>query len=93
MTACPLPSSARASLDGQRILLASANNNLVALLDRNGTNPVFVPCTCSPDRTEPLSKFVYQLTDPGRGLLWILDLSHDPQLYFVPVPPLSGESQ
>jgi hypothetical protein len=89
----PAPNSARASLDGQRILLASAKNNLVVLLDRNGNNPVFVPCSCSPDRTGPLSKFVYQLTDPGSGLLWILDLSLDPRLYFVPVAPLSGDSQ
>jgi hypothetical protein len=89
----PAPSSARASLDGQRILIASAKNNLVALLDRNGANAVFVPCSCSPDRTGLLSDFVYQLTDPGVGLLWILDFSQDPRLYFVPVPPVSSESQ
>ena len=89
----PAPSSARASLDGQRILLASAKNNLIALLDRNGANPVFAPCSCSPDRTGPLSNFIYQLTDPGVGLLWILDFSQDPRLYFVPIPPVSRESQ
>ena len=89
----PAPSSARASLDGQRILLASVKNNLVVLLDRNGNYPVFVPCSCSPDRTAPLNKFVYQLTDPGSGLLWILDLSIDPRLYFVPAASLSGDSQ
>ena len=88
----PAPSSAR-SWDGQRILLASAKNNLVALLDRNGANPVFLPCSCSPDHTGRLSNFVYQLTDPGIGLLWILDFSQDPRSYFVPVTPMSGESQ
>ena len=89
----PAPSSARASVDGQRFLVAGAKNNLVALLDRNGANPVFLPCTCSPDRISPLSNSVYQLTGPDSGLLWILDLSHDPQLLFVPIPPASGESQ
>jgi len=89
----PAPRSARATLDGQRIIVSSAENNLAALLDRNGMNPVFVPCACSPNRAGPLSNLVYQLTDPGSGLLWILDLSKNPRLYFVPVPPLSGESQ
>jgi len=65
----PAPSLARASLDGQQILLGSAANNLVALLDRNGTNPIFMACACSPDRTAPLTSSVYQLTDPGSGLL------------------------
>lgn len=87
------PSVARATLDGQRILLGSTQNNLMALLDRSGTNPIFVPCACSPDRAGPLSNLVYQLTDPGRGVLWILDLSQDPRLYFVPIAPATGESQ
>jgi hypothetical protein len=89
----PAPSLARASVDGQRILLGSAENNLVALLDRNGANPVFMPCACSPGRASPLSNLVYQLTDPGTGLLWIVYLSQDPQLYFVPIPSMSGASQ
>jgi hypothetical protein len=89
----PDPGRAQASLDGERILLVGAKSNLVALLDRKGTHPVFLPCTCSPDRIRPLNNFVYQLTDPNSGLLWILDLSHDPQLLFVPIPPASGEPQ
>jgi hypothetical protein len=89
----PDPSSARASLDGQRILLGSTKDNMVALLDRNGANAVFIPCACSPDRAGPLSNLVYQLTDPGTGLLWIVYLSQDPRLYFVPLPPMSGASQ
>lgn len=89
----PAPSLARASLDGQRIVLGSAENNLVALLDKNGTNPIFVPCACSPDRAGPLSNLVYQITDPASGLLWILDLSRDPRLYFVPIAPVTSESQ
>jgi hypothetical protein len=88
----PAPRSARAGFDGGRILIAGADN-LVALLDRNGANPTFLSCTCSPDRISPLSNSVYQLTGADSGLLWILDLSHDPQLLFVPIPPASGESQ
>jgi hypothetical protein len=87
------PSVARTSLDGKRIVVGSANNSVVALLDRDGGNATFLACGCSPNRTSPLSNSVYQLTDPGNGLLWILDLSQEPRLFFVPVPDASGDPQ
>jgi DNA-binding beta-propeller fold protein YncE len=87
------PTTAKASLDGQRILLGSAGNDWIALLDRDGGNAQFIPCACSPDRAQPLNNPVYQVTDPSKGLLWILDLSQDPRLFFVPIADASGESQ
>jgi hypothetical protein len=89
----PAPSVARVSLDGQRILVGSTKNSTIALLDRDGSNPVFLPCACSPSQLAPLSGLVYQLTDPSSGLIWIIDLTQDPRLLFVPIPPLTGDSQ
>ena len=89
----PAPSVARVSLDGQRILVGSTKNGAIALLNRDGSNPVFLPCTCSPSQMAPLSGLVYQLTDTASGLIWILDLTQDPRLLFVPIPPLTGDSQ
>jgi hypothetical protein len=86
------PSMAKPSLDGQRILIGSARNSWIALLDRDGGNPVIMPCACSPDRAVPLNNLVYQVTDPGKELLWILDLSQGPQLFFVPISEASGAS-
>jgi hypothetical protein len=89
----PAPSVARVSLDGQRILAGSAKNGLIALLNLDSSNPVFLPCTCSPNQMAPLSGLVYQITDPSSGLIWIMDLTQDPRILFVPVPPVAGDSQ
>ncbi|HEV8413569.1 MAG TPA: hypothetical protein VGQ49_08235 [Bryobacteraceae bacterium] len=88
----PAPSMAKPSLDRQRILVGSARSNSIAVLDLDGGNPVIMPCACSPDRAGPLNNGVYQLTDPGKDLLWILDLSQGPQLFFVPISEASGTS-
>jgi len=88
----PAPSMAKPSLDGQRILVGSTNNSLIALLDRDGGNPVIVSCACSPDRAGALNNLDYQVTDPAKGLLWILDLSQDPQFFFVPISEASVAS-
>jgi hypothetical protein len=90
------PSVARLSMDGQRIIVgsvASAKNDTIALLNRDGSNPVFLPCTCSPSQIAPLSGMIYQLTDTASGLLWIMDLTTDPRLLFVPIPPVTGDPQ
>jgi hypothetical protein len=86
------PSIAKPSLDRQRILVGSSRNNLIAVLDLDGGNPIIMTCACSPDRAGPLNNAVYQLTDPGKGLLWILDLSQGPQLFFVPISEASSAS-
>ncbi len=77
---------ARSSGDGQHLLLASPSHNTLAVLDRNGGNPAFIPCTCSPDQIEPMSGSVYQITDWAGGLIWILDLTSNPRVFFVPTP-------
>jgi hypothetical protein len=89
----PAPSVGRVSMDGQRILVGSAKNGIIALLNLDGSNPVFIPCTCSPNQMSPLSGLVYQLTDPSGGLIWIMDLTQDPRILFVPIPPVAGDSQ
>jgi len=89
----PAPSVARVSMDGQRILVGSTRNGTIALLNRDGSNPVFLPCTCSPSQMAPLSGLIYQLTDTASGLIWIMDLTQDPRLLFVPIPPRTGDLQ
>ena len=89
----PAPSVARVSADGQRILVGSTKNGIIALLNLDGSNPVFLPCTCSANQMAPLSGSVYQLTDPSSGLIWIVDLTQDPRILFVPIPPVAGDSQ
>ncbi len=81
------PSVARVLDDGQRILVASSSTGVVAVLDRDGRNPVFLPCNCAPNQIAPLRGSVYQLTDSSGGLIWIVDLTDEPHLWFVPVPP------
>jgi hypothetical protein len=92
------PSLARTSLDGQQVIAASENNNTLAVLDRNGGNPVFVPCTCSPSEINPLGGSAYKITDSTNGLLWILvppnaGLSSGARIFFVPVPEASTSAQ
>lgn len=92
------PSLARATLDGQQLIAASANDNTLAVLDRNGGNAVFVPCTCSPAEINPLGGSAYQITDSTNGLLWILvppnaGLSSNARIFFVPVPEGSASAQ
>jgi hypothetical protein len=87
------PRLARGSKDGRNILVASSNNNTAAVLDRNGGNAVFIPCTCSPTEIEPLSGAVYQITDSAAGLMWILDLTSEPRIFFVPVSEHSSDPQ
>jgi hypothetical protein len=87
------PSVARANPDSLQIVIGSAKDNAVALLNRNGGDAVFIPCACVPNRINPLNGSVYQLTDPDSGLIWILDLTQEPRLLFVPMPPLPGDSQ
>jgi hypothetical protein len=86
------PRLARGSKDGQQILVASSNNNTAAVLDRNGGNAVFVPCTCSPTEVEPLSGLAYQITDSSAGLMWILDMTSGPRIFFVPTPEPSPDA-
>jgi hypothetical protein len=80
------PRLARGSKDGKQILIASAYSNTAAVLDRNGGNPVFVPCTCSPTEMEPLGGLAFQITDSSAGLMWILDLTSGQRIFFVPTP-------
>jgi len=87
------PSAARVVDDGQRILVASSSGRAVALLDRNGRNPVFLPCNCAPNQIAPLKGSVYQITDSSSGLIWNVDLTQEPRLLFVPVPPTPGDLQ
>jgi DNA-binding beta-propeller fold protein YncE len=92
------PSLARASLDGQQVIATSASNNTLAVLDRNGGNAVFVPCTCSPTEINPLGGSAYKITDFGDGLLWILvppnaGLGSGARIFFVPVPEASTSAQ
>jgi hypothetical protein len=92
----PAPSVARVSMDGQRVLVGSvgsAKNGTIALLNRDGSAPLFLACACSPNQMAPLSGSIYQLTDTASGLLWIMDLTQDPRLLFVPIPPVTGDSQ
>ena len=92
------PSLARASLDGQQVIATSASNNTLAVLDRNGGNAVFVPCTCSPAEINPLGGSAYKITDSANGLLWILvppnvGLGSGARIFFVPVPEASASTQ
>ena len=80
------PTLARDSLDGREILLADPENGIIAVVNRDGTSPVFLSCTCSPSRIDPLTNSVYQVSDSLSGLMWILDLTQAPRLLFVPTP-------
>jgi hypothetical protein len=86
------PRFARSSSDGQRILVASAANNTIAVIDRNGQNSVFSPCSCSPNEIEPLNGLVYQITDSSVGLIWSVDITSDPRIFFLPLPAVPTDA-
>ena len=83
------PDSVQVSADGKTVLAGSSKNSVLAIVDPSGTNPtVFLPCQCAPMEMHPLKAAgVYQVTEPGNGLFWILDSNaQNPRVLFVPVP-------
>jgi hypothetical protein len=86
------PDAVEASMDGTAVVAASSTTHVLARLDANGANAVFVPCTCAPTEVRPLSaRAVYQVTESANGLLWIFDSNPPtPRVLFVPVA--SGSS-
>lgn len=85
----PAPDSVQISADRKTILAGSSKNGVLAIVDATGTNPpVFIPCQCAPVELRPFKPAsIYQVTEPGNGLLWILDSDPaNPRVLFVPVP-------
>jgi hypothetical protein len=82
------PDSVQVAPDGKSILTGSSQNQVLAMMDASGANPVFVPCVCTPTEVRPLSvAAIYQVTEASSGLLWILDSNPlNPRVLFVPVP-------
>jgi len=83
------PDSVQVSPDGKTVLAGSSSSAVLAILDATGVNPpMFVPCQCTPTELRPLkAASIYQVTEPGEGLLWILDANPtNPRVLFVPVP-------
>ena len=83
------PDSVQAAADGRTILAGSSTSSVLSIIDPSGTNaPVFLPCQCAPMELRPFKPAaIYQITEPGNGLLWILDSNAaNPRVLFVPVP-------
>lgn len=82
------PDSVLASVDHKTFLVGSSTGSTVTILDAHGSNPNIISCGCAPKELRPLSATsVYQLTEPGGDLLWILDgQATGPRTVFVPIP-------
>lgn len=91
----PAPDSVQVSADRKTVLAGSSTNGILAILDATATNPpVFLSCQCAPTELRPFKPAsIYQVTEPGNGLLWILDSNPmNPRVLFVPVPSDSDGS-
>jgi WD40 repeat protein len=90
----PAPDAVEVSPDGKTILAGSSQNGLMAVMDSQGANAMFVPCVCTPTELRPLSvPGVYQISEPKSGVLWILDSDpSSPRVLFVPVPSDSNST-
>jgi len=85
----PAPDSVQVSPDRKTVLAGSSTNGVLAILDATGANPpVFLSCQCAPMELRPFKPAsIYQVTEPGHGLLWILDSNAaNARVLFVPVP-------
>lgn len=92
------PDSVQVSADGKNIVAASSKKNTLAMFDAAGQNAIFVTCQCAPTEVHPMTvAAIYQVTEPGNGLMWILDSNPaNPRVLFVPVPsdsPATGDGQ
>jgi hypothetical protein len=79
--------SAAASVDGARIVIATASG-AIDILDRTAGTRRTLECACLPGALTPLrGNAVFRLNDAGDGPLWILDAgAAEPRLLFVAAP-------
>jgi hypothetical protein len=85
----PAPDSVQVSADRKTVLAGSSKNGMLAIVDATGVNaPMFVKCQCAPMEVRPFKPAgIFQVTEPGNGLLWIFDSNPvNPRVLFVPVP-------
>ncbi len=89
-------SSVAASRDGKSVFLASANSDIITIVNRETMRPSFVSCKCRATGFYPLKgTAVFRLDEPSREPMTVLDASSSrPRIAVIPPnASMTGQQQ